>query len=158
MLLSLDADTLVPRGYDRAIQQALADPRVVGGAFEFALDGTNVGLRLVELLNRIRYRIWPLYFGDQGIFVRAQVFRQVGGYPERRILEASDFCRRLAQSGKLTLIRKYMVTSSRRFLQGGIWRVLVHDMRVWSLDLLGKPTEQFGQAYQAYNRGQGQTM
>jgi len=39
VLLFLDADTLVPNGYDQAIRQALRPPNVVGGAFEFALDG-----------------------------------------------------------------------------------------------------------------------
>src|SRR5262245_41747205 len=37
VFLFLDADTLAPHGYDRAIKQALGDPDVVGGAFEFAL-------------------------------------------------------------------------------------------------------------------------
>jgi glycosyltransferase involved in cell wall biosynthesis len=155
VFLSLDADTLVPRGYDRAIRQALRDPHAVGGAFEFALDGPEFGLRVVELIDRVRYRLWPLYYGDQGIFVRAAVFRRVGGYPERRILEASDFCRRLASRGKLVLVRKYMATSARRFVEGGIWRVLAHDVRIWALDLFRRPTEQFGAAYQEDNRRRG---
>jgi glycosyltransferase involved in cell wall biosynthesis len=155
VLLSLDADTLVPRGYDRAIRQALRAPGVVGGAFEFALDGPHLGLRLVELINRVRYRLWPLYYGDQGLFFRATTFRQVGGYPERRLLEASDFCRRIGRQGKLVLIRKYMKTSARRFLEGGILRVLAKDCWIWWLDLLGRPTERFGTAYQEDNRRRG---
>jgi glycosyltransferase involved in cell wall biosynthesis len=155
VFLSLDADTLVPHGYDRAIRQALRDPLVVGGAFEFALDGTHPGLRLVELINRVRYRIWPLYYGDQGVFVRADVFRRVRGYPERRLLEASDFCRRLGREGKLVLVRKYARTSARRFLEGGVYAVLAHDVRIWWLDLIGRPTEQFGPAYQENNRRRG---
>jgi len=151
VFLSLDADTLVPRGYDRAIRQALRNPHAVGGAFEFALDGPAFGLRVVEVINRIRYRIWPLYYGDQGLFVRAAVFRRVGGYPERRILEASDFCRLLARRGRLVLVRKYMATSARRFVEGGIWRVLAHDVRIWALDLFRLPTEQFGVTYQENN-------
>jgi rSAM/selenodomain-associated transferase 2 len=155
VLLSLDADTLVPRGYDRAIRQALRDPLAVGGAFEFALDGPQLGLRLVELINRIRYRIWPLYYGDQGIFVRAAVFRRVGGYPEQRLLEASDFCKRIRRQGKLVLLRKYMKTSPRRFVEGGIYRVLAQDVRIWWLDLIGRPTEHYGLAYQENNRRRG---
>jgi glycosyltransferase involved in cell wall biosynthesis len=152
VLLSLDADTLVPHGYDRAIRDALRGRYVIGGAFEFALDGPQLGLRIVEAINRIRYRLWPLYYGDQGIFVRAAVFRRVGGYPERRILEASDFCRRLARRGRMVLVRKYMRTSARRFVEGGITSVLAHDVRIWLLDLLRRPTEQFGSAYQDNNR------
>jgi rSAM/selenodomain-associated transferase 2 len=157
VLLSLDADTLVPRGYDRAVRHALRDPHVVGGAFEFALDGPQLGLRLVELINRIRYRLWPLYYGDQSIFVRAPVFWRVGGYPERRILEASDFCRRVRREGRLVLLPKYMKTSARRFVEGGIYRVLAHDCRIWWLDLLGRNTEQFGSAYQKNNLLRGTT-
>ena len=155
VLLALDADTRVPRGYDRAIRRALRDPHTVGGAFEFALDGTHPGLRLVELVNRVRYRLWPWYYGDQGVFVRAAVSRRVGGYPERRLLEASDFCKRLGREGRLVLVRRYMRTSARRFEEGGVFRVLARDVRIWGLDLLGRPTEQFGAAYQEDNRRRG---
>jgi glycosyltransferase involved in cell wall biosynthesis len=155
VLLFLDADTLVPRGYDRAIRQALRAPRVVGGAFEFALDGPEPGLRLVEFINRVRYRLWPLYYGDQGVFARAVAFRAVGGYPERLLLEASDLCRRLGRAGRLVLVRKPMTTSARRFVEGGIGRVLAHDARIWLLDLIGLPTEHFGPAYQEDNRRRG---
>jgi rSAM/selenodomain-associated transferase 2 len=155
VFLFLDADTLVPRGYDRAIRQALRDPLVLGGAFEFALDGTHVGLRLVELINRVRYRIWPLYYGDQGIFVRAAAFRLVGGYPEQRLLEASDFCKRLRRRGKLVVLPRYMTTSSRRFVEGGVYRVLAHNCWIWLLDTLGLGTQQYGPAYQENNRSRG---
>jgi glycosyltransferase involved in cell wall biosynthesis len=155
VLLFLDADSLVPYAYDRSIVGALRDPHVVGGAFEFALDGSPLGLRVVEVINRIRYRIWAWYYGDQGIFVRRDVFRRLGGYPRRRILEASDFCRALRRRGRLALIHKPMRTSPRRFLEGGIYRVLAHDVWIWWLDLVGRPTERFGTAYQENNHRRG---
>jgi hypothetical protein len=137
------------------VRQALRDPRAVGGAFEFALDGPEWGLRLVEVVNRVRYRLWPQYYGDQGVFARAAAFRRAGGYPERRLLEASEFCKRLGRLGRLVLVRKFMRTSARRFVEGGILRVLAHDCRIWGLDLLGRPTEQFGPAYQEDNLRRG---
>jgi glycosyltransferase involved in cell wall biosynthesis len=155
VLLFLDADTMVPVGYDRAIQRALRTPAVVGGAFEFALDGPQLGLRLVEIINHVRYRLWPLYYSDQGLFVRAAAFRAVGGYPERLLLESSDFCRRLRVIGRLVLLHKPMTTSARRFVEGGIYRVLAHDVRIWVLDLLRLPTQQHGPAYQEDNRRRG---
>jgi cellulose synthase/poly-beta-1,6-N-acetylglucosamine synthase-like glycosyltransferase len=157
VLLFLDADSIVPRNYDLAIEKALRDPRTVGGAFEFALDGPEYGLRIVEVINRIRYRIWPYYFGDQGIFVRADVFRQLGCFPRRRIMEASDFCRKLNREGRLVLIHKPMKTSARRFLQGGVYCVLAHDIRIWLLDLMRFSTEGYGPAYQQNNQRRGQT-
>lgn len=155
ILLFLDADTILPHGYDESIMCALDNKVTVGGAFEFAMDGDALGLRLVELINRIRYRIWPRYYGDQGIFVLAAVFRGVGGYPARRIMEASDFCISLRKEGRLALIRNCAVTSSRRFIEGGIYRVLARDVRIWWLDLLGFQTEHFADAYRDNNRLRG---
>ena len=152
VFLFLDADSVVPRGYDRAITRALHDPQVVGGAFEFALDGPSFGLRLVEIINRVRYRIWPRYYGDQGIFVRRPVFQRLNGFPRRRILEASDFSRALARRGKVVLLGPRLVTSARRFIEGGIYRVLAKDVMIWWLDLIGRPTERFAGAYQENNR------
>jgi glycosyltransferase involved in cell wall biosynthesis len=156
VLLFLDADTLVPCAYDRSIRGALRDPQVVGGAFENALDGPGWGLRLIEAVNRVRYRIWPRYYGDQGVFVRAAVFRRAGGYPQRRILEAPDLCRTLARYGRLALIHKPMRTSPRRLLEGGLRRVMGLYVRIWWRDLLGLPTEPFGPAYQENNRHRGE--
>jgi rSAM/selenodomain-associated transferase 2 len=155
VLLFLDADTQVPAGYDRAIERALRTAAVAGGAFEFALNGPQWGLRLVEIINHVRYRLWPLYYGDQGVFARADAFRAVGGYPEQLLLESSDFCRRLRQLGRMVLIRKPMTTSARRFVEDGILRVLAHDARIWMLDVLRLPTQQHGTAYQEENRRRG---
>jgi glycosyltransferase involved in cell wall biosynthesis len=155
VLLFLDADTLAPFAYDRSIRGALRDPQVVGGAFENALDGPGWGLRLIELINRVRYRIWPHYYGDQGLFVRAAVFRRVGGYPERRLLEAPDLCRTLARHGRLALLHKPMRPSPRRLLEGGLTRVMALYVHIWWLDLVGLPTERFGAAYQENNRRRG---
>jgi rSAM/selenodomain-associated transferase 2 len=145
--LFLDADTILPEGYDAAIKTVLENHDIAGGAFEFALDGKGFGLRVVELINRIRYRISHQFYGDQGIFVRATVFRGVGGYPKKGILEASDFCSLLKKVGKLALIRKKIKTSPRRFLEGGVYRVLAGDIKIWWLDLMGKPVDQFGDIY-----------
>jgi glycosyltransferase involved in cell wall biosynthesis len=157
VLLFLDADTLLPTGYDEAIRDSLTDPGVVGGAFEFALGGAGFSFRLIEVLNRIRYRVRPRYFGDQGIFVRADVFRGMNGYADRRIMEASEFCGRLGRRGRLALIRRPALTSPRRFTEGGVYRVLGRDIIIWLLDLAGFPVEGFAEAYREDNlrRGHG---
>jgi rSAM/selenodomain-associated transferase 2 len=155
VLLFLDADSRVPAGYDAAIAKVLRDPSVVGGAFEFALDGPELGLRLVEIINRVRYRFWPWYYGDQGIFVRRDVFERMGGYRERRLLEASDFCRRLRLEGRVVLIPHRLNTSPRRFRAGGIYRVFARDVWIWVLDWLGCATEHLGAAYQDDNLRRG---
>ncbi|MBI4228283.1 MAG: glycosyltransferase family 2 protein [Deltaproteobacteria bacterium] len=147
VLLFLDADTILPEGYDAEIKSALGDQDIVGGAFEFALDGKGFSLRVVELINRLRYRISHQFYGDQGIFVRATLFHRLGGYPKKGILEASDFCASLMRMGRLVLIRREVKTSPRRFLEGGVYRVLAGDIKIWWLDLMGKPLDHFANVY-----------
>ena len=54
----------------------------MGGAFEHLFAELSVSLRLITSINRVRYRLTRNYYGDQGIFVRAAVFRELGGYKD----------------------------------------------------------------------------
>lgn len=155
-LMALDADSILPMGYDAAVDEALRDPRVVGGAFEFGFDGPGFWARIVEFGNRVRYRIVPRYFGDQAIFVRASAFREVGGYPRMKVMEAAALCDRLRRVGKLRLIRRVTRTSMRRFDEGGFWRVMWWDFVIWTRYLTGRCLEAEGDAYVASNHRRGQ--
>ncbi|MGE3805429.1 MAG: TIGR04283 family arsenosugar biosynthesis glycosyltransferase [Gemmataceae bacterium] len=155
VLLFLDADSLLPAGYDAAIECAMAKPGAIGGAFQFALDGPQWRLRIVEVVNRIRYRLWPRYYGDQGLFVRVDVFRRAGAFPKRRLMEAAVFSGRLARFGRLVLVNKCMKTSPRRFVSGGILRVLTFDAWLWWLDWLGYNTDSYAAGYWRENHERG---
>ena len=150
--LFLDADTILPEGYDVLIEKSLSDPATIGGAFEFKLDGREFGLRVVELLNRVRYRIRQRYYGDQGVFVRAEVFNRVGGYPELRLLESAHLCKVLRTHGTLKLLSREARTSARRFTSGGIYTVLASDIKIWFLDLLGITVDTYAEDYWEENR------
>jgi len=134
VLLFLDADTVVPKNYDKEIENVFINKNIVGGAFEFALDGRQFGLRVVELINRIRYRVRHSFYGDQGLFVRSDIFHKAGMFPARRLFETSVMCRKLRRFGKLELIKKPAPTSPRRFIEGGIYRVLLSDIKLWFLN------------------------
>lgn len=155
VLLFLDADTRPPAGYDREIEAALARPRVVGGAFEFELDGRGWPLRVVELVDRIRYRVRRFYYGDQALFVRAEAFRRVGGFPPVELFETAELCRRLRRVGRLVLVSRPAATSPRRFQEGGVWRVFLHDVYLWALHLCGRRFEHHAPAYWQENRRRG---
>ena len=152
VMMFLDADSIVPEGYDWLILNSFKNPEVVGGAFEFSLDGREFGLRVVELINRIRYRVRQRYYGDQGIFVRSDAFKSVGGYPEIGLLETAHLCKNLRKEGKLQLIEAYMKTSPRRFLEGGIYRVLLNDIKIWFMDLIGINVNKYASAYWKENK------
>lgn len=147
VLFFLDADTLVPQDYDLAIAGALTKKSVVGGAFEFSFDKKNFPLFIVSVVNRIRYRFRNRFYGDQGIFVTKDAYMKAGGWPKRSLMEAAYFCKILQKTGKLKLLNKSVVTSSRRFTEGGVWKVFFYDCKIWLMDLLGIDVQKYGHAY-----------
>lgn len=146
VLLFLDADSFLMHGFDEQIDKTLRE-NVVGGAFEYCSENRSFSFRLVQALNRARYRVDQNYFGDQGIFCTKEAFETVGGYPEEPIMEAAYFCKKLRSLGKLKLIKLPLITSSRRFEKGGIWRVFFKDTWIWIQFLLGLDISRYASKY-----------
>lgn len=130
-LFFLHADSFPPPDALALIERALADPRVVGGAFEHRFAEPGWSLRAITWMNRIRYRLSRNYYGDQGIFVRARAFRRIGGYRDWALMEDLDLSQRLKREGSTVLIRAPLRTSGRRFVARGPWRTLL--VIVWLL-------------------------
>ena len=125
VLLFLHADTWVPAGYPHLIAQCLDQPGVAGGAFSFALREPFAGRRLVETLVSLRCRWQHSPFGDQGLFLRRELFETLGGFPAWPILEDVEMVRRLRQSGKVVTVSPRISTSGRRWQRLGVWRTLL---------------------------------
>lgn len=147
VLLFLHADTLLPAGFDAALQRALADPRVVGGRFDLRLEPSSFLLWLTgELINR-RSRLTRIATGDQAIFVRRAVFEEMGGFPAMPLMEDVAFTTALKRRGRITCLRERVVTSSRRWVRNGVVRTV---LLMWSLRLLyflGVPPERLARLY-----------
>jgi rSAM/selenodomain-associated transferase 2 len=137
-LLFLHADSFPPAEALSLIRGVLADPGAVGGAFEHLFAEPVWSLRAITWINRVRYRLTRNYYGDQGVFVRTDVFRTLGGYRDLALMEDLDFTQRLKRCGRSVLIATPLVTSGRRFLARGPWRTfafIVWLLALWSLRL-----------------------
>lgn len=151
VLFFLHADSFPPLDFAALIQAAFATPSVAGGAFEQKFVEPDFGLRLVTILDRIRYRLTGNYFGDQGIFVRKNVFEQAGGFPDKGILEDLEFSRRMRHIGRTVLIRRPVMTSGRRFLAGGIARTFFWIAALLARHRLCLDIERYAPAYRKVN-------
>ena len=105
ILLFLHADTLPPPGFVRLIRAALRDPDVVGGSFALGFEPCPPLLKSPKSTANGRARLLRLPFGDQALFVRAPVFRLLGGFRDWPLMEDVDFVRRLGRVGKLASLR-----------------------------------------------------
>jgi len=118
-LVFLHADTHLPAAWRDAIDRARADTRVGLGCFRFALDSPAAAARVIELGVRLRVRLFGLPYGDQALFVRREVFAELGGYSDWPIMEDVDLVRRLRARGRLFRASERAVTSARRWEQDG---------------------------------------
>ena len=80
-----------------------------------ALNQTRsaVELHLADL--RSRYSSLP--YGDQALFVRADVFRRLGGFPPLPLMEDLAFSQRVRAEGVVRVVRASVRVSGRRFIE-----------------------------------------
>ncbi|TVS03325.1 MAG: DUF2064 domain-containing protein [Phycisphaerales bacterium] len=124
-LLFLHADTELPEGFARTVERTLRDPRVAVGAFRFALDARGRAFRVVEAGVRLRCKLFKTPYGDQALFLRADTFRELGGFGSTPIMEDLDLVRRAAKRGRVRVVRQTAVTSARRWKGAGVLKVTV---------------------------------
>lgn len=118
VLLFLHADTVLHPRALAGMRRALMDRRVAGGTFTMRFDVAHPLLRLYGWCTRLRW----FRYGDQGIFLRREVFERLGGYRELPLLEDVDLLRRMRRHGRLAVVPRPVTTSARRFVERGIFR------------------------------------
>lgn len=118
VLLFLHADVLLPADAHRWIREALADPKVVAGAFRTrtVADASPSLLGPLLRLADLRSRCTGLPYGDQALFVRSGPFRRAGGFAEIPLMEDLELARRLRREGKIRTVPACVKVSGRRFL------------------------------------------
>jgi hypothetical protein len=115
------------------IGNALSDPQVVGGRFDIQLDGNRWLFKMIGALISLRSRLSRVATGDQAIFVRTDVFRNLGGFPDIPLMEDIALSRSLKKKGRIACLRSRVVTSARRWESKGIF---VTILNMWWLKLL----------------------
>jgi rSAM/selenodomain-associated transferase 2 len=102
-----------------AIKQIMQNKEVIGGAFEYRMDGDGIIYRIAESLSNLKNKRFLLLYGDMGIFTRASTFRQLRGFREIPIMEDLDFGQRLKKLGKIVILPLPIMTSARRWKKEG---------------------------------------
>ncbi len=126
-LLFLHADTLLPNNFDQLVRHTLEHPDVSLGAFRLDLDADHPGLRVIERTTWFRSRVMGIPYGDQALFVRAEDFRRIGGFPEIELMEDYELVRRLGSYGRVEVLDTPVLSSARRWHQRGFWRNTVEN-------------------------------
>ncbi len=132
ILVFLHCDTRLTRASLRHIQAAVGKG-AKWGRFNIVLNAHGFIYRLIETMMWIRSRLRKLATGDQVIFVRTELFFQVGGFLEIPLMEDIALSTKLSRLHKPALIAEPVQTSARRWQnRGAISTILL----MWKLRFL----------------------
>lgn len=115
ILLFLPPDCVLPgNAFDAILHNFELLPVAIGGNFHVHFDEESWSSRvLARLLKQWRYQGY--YYGNSGLFVKTEVFNELGGFKPYPILEGYEFARRMEQYGLTVFLPDVLTVSARPF-------------------------------------------
>jgi rSAM/selenodomain-associated transferase 2 len=141
----LHADSQLPNGAMAAVEHALSQAQ--WGRFNIALQGNSLWLPLVSRMMNWRSALTGICTGDQGLFVTAKAYKQVGGFAPIALMEDIALSRALKTVGAPQRINLPLTSSGRRWDSHGAIRTI---FLMWFLRLrywMGEDPEQLSKRY-----------
>lgn len=129
-LVFLHADSR-PGVSAEALQAYLA-LRPLWGFCRVRLSGVQPVFRVIEWCMNQRSRITRIGTGDQMLFVRKDLFDETGGFDCIPLMEDVAWCKRLRRLAPPLIALEPVVSSSRRWEEGGVIATVI---RMWALRL-----------------------
>ncbi len=148
VLVFLHADCLPAPGSITVLRDVLnRDPDIVGGCFQQRIDAAGWAYRLWEWGNLRRVLWWRMAYGDQGLFLRRDVFTAIGGFPEWPLMEDVGLMERLRGRGRFVVLWPRLVVSARRWRKRGLLRQTALNWTLLTLYALGVAPKHLARLY-----------
>lgn len=147
ILIFLHADCLPEEGFLETITRAI-DNDYIGGCLTHTIDSDSLIYRWIEASGNIRARISKVFYGDQCIFVRKDIFERLGAYDEVELFEDVIFSRKLKKEGLVAIFDKKVLTSSRRWKKQGLAKVTLINWIIGIAFMFGVSTERLRTLYE----------
>ena len=147
VLWFLHADAAPPANALRAINAALRSG-AESGCFRFAFQGPATWYkRLLEWLVALRVRCGGMVYGDQGVFVRRDVYLECDGFAPLPLFEEARLVRRLRARGTFVVLPQALGVATRRWERDGWWRRTLHNRWLAIRFMLGARPEALAASY-----------
>ena len=143
ILFFVQADATVPKGALEAIELKIQTQGYDGGGFSNIFAEHN---KKIKKLGRIlNFRIFTndhkgnlIFFGDNGIFCRREVFEGLGGFKLIPIMEDYDFSKRMRDRFRsVRILDPKLIVSPRRFVKNGFVKTRLQWIIIKRLYQLG---------------------
>jgi rSAM/selenodomain-associated transferase 2 len=120
-LLFIHADSLLSEK-GLACISAFIEKGHAFGNFSLQFDREHWFLKLNAWFSRLS--LTAFQYGDQALLVKADLFLQEGGYPEKyKLFEDQEIIRKLKRKANLVKMEASLITSARRYQKVGIYKL-----------------------------------
>lgn len=121
ILYFLHADTIPPEYFTSDIANAIKQS-FDAGCFMLSFDYNHWFLKANCWFTR--FDVNAFRYGDQSLFVKQTTFKEVNGFCEKHIVfEDYDIIKQLKKHGAFVIIKKPVITSARKYLDNGIFKM-----------------------------------
>lgn len=145
ILYFLHADSIPPKNFSHYILNATRN-NSVSGCFRLSFDYPHWFLKANCWFTQ--FDVNAVRFGDQSLFVKKNVFKESGGFREDLlIMEDQEIIHRIKKFGKFRVMNAEIITSARKYLDNGIYRMQGIFFRIWFLYYLGYPQKKLLQLH-----------
>ncbi len=146
ILLFLHADCVIDADGLKTIEKKISY-NFIGGCFSHKIDSPQLIYRWIELSGNLRAEMLKIFYGDQAIFVRRDIFDQIGGFENVGLFEDVIFSKKLRRLGKTIVMDHQAVVLPRRWQKRGVLKTTVLN---WFLTFgfnMGVSTEKLAKLY-----------
>lgn len=121
ILYFIHADTVPVKGFTNDILTTI-NKGTKAGCFMLSFDYEHWFLKANCWFTR--FDVDAFRYGDQSLFVNAADFKKVNGFSEKHIVfEDYQIIKQLKKTGTFTIIKKPVITSARKYLDNGIFKM-----------------------------------
>ncbi len=149
----LHADVRLSRDALAEVERAMASEATAHAAWPLAIDGPGFRLRIIERGAALRWRLFGLAYGDQGLLVRRSLYDAAGGYPLTPIMEDVILTRRLRRLARGTRLHTPIRADARRWKRDGALRGSLRNVWLLALFLAGVSPHTLERWYRPEPRG-----
>lgn len=119
IFLFLHADSIYEDNILQEIEKSIN--KSPAGCLKLYFDNDRFVMRVGALLSRLRVKFRNIAFGDQGIFVKRELFYDIGGFEEIPIMEDYRFSLDIDKRNiKILQCNSKIITRAVRFEKGGM--------------------------------------
>ena len=145
-LFFIHADSVLPKNWHARLIRHMAAHEGKAGYFHFRLDDKGVWPRFAEFWVWLRSIAMDLPYGDQGLFIRKDLYDAVGGFDRQPLFEDVAIVRRI-EGRRLRALGGHITTDAAKYRRDGYRKRTFSNLRLIIAYSKGASAEELAEIY-----------